>query len=119
MNDLELMYLLEEEGYEPSFENLAILKEDQALLEGIVGKAMNAHRLNKANKTATRDDVIDLGSDVPSEGEDWDAAIGDVQYKNKPGKLVKKANLNIQKHPKNEPHWNGKKNKFTALKPKK
>ena len=27
MNDLELMYLLEEEGYEPSFENLAILKE--------------------------------------------------------------------------------------------
>ena len=27
MNDLELMYLLEDEGYEPSFENLAILKE--------------------------------------------------------------------------------------------
>ena len=27
MNDLELMYLLEDEGYEPSFENLAILKD--------------------------------------------------------------------------------------------
>lgn len=27
MNDLELMYLLEDEGYEPSFENLSILKE--------------------------------------------------------------------------------------------
>ncbi len=92
MNDLELMYLLEDNGYNPTFKNLAILKEGLETGEYIIEAGIRSARVAFNAATYRQDGVADARRALNNGRRRFNAAVAAV--KNDPNDEINRRIVN-------------------------